>query len=538
MKFIVPFGPGAGADIGARVFAEKLTQKWGQPVVIENKPGGDSIVAIQSFLSANDDHVLLFGPSGNFTVHPFNYTKLPYNPADLVPIARASNTLIARGGEGRTRPTSNVKEFTEAVRAAPGKFNYGAVPGITEFIFWGYAYHEKLDIPQVPYRDINVAPVDLGEGRIQAVMASYAIVQPQINAGRIKLFVVNNKTRISTAPDMPTAREQGYPSLEMEGLVGLFGLKTMSSELKEKIAADFRAVDRRRQHRRAAEVHRPGDQCRRAEGVRRLDRGAAPRSSPRRRRRSTTSRRTDGWRSARRTVLARPSPAQALAGPAVAQSYPSRVIKLIVPYTAGSPNDVMARLLTQHLSPRLGQPIVIDNKPGGGTAIGTKAAIAAEPDGYTLLFISSAIVIDPAMKKLDYDPQKDLTPVSAVNSTSWLITVNPSLPVKTLPEFVAYSKAHPGTLNFAATQGTAAILVAERFKQLSGTDVLIVPYKGGTAAIPDFLGGRIQMLQPDAVDLDGADPRRQDAAAADHQPDALCATCRTCRPRARSACRS
>ncbi len=95
MKFIVPFGPGAGADIGARLFAEKLTQKWGQPVVIENKPGGDSIVAINAFLAANDDHVLLFGPSGNFTVHPFIYTKLTYNPADLIPIARASNTLLA-----------------------------------------------------------------------------------------------------------------------------------------------------------------------------------------------------------------------------------------------------------------------------------------------------------------------------------------------------------------------------------------------------------------------------------------------------------
>ena len=95
VKLIVPFGPGAGADIGGRLFAEKLTQKWGHPVVIENRPGGDSIVAIQAFLSANDDHVLLFGPSGNFTVHPFNYAKLTYNPADLVPIARASNTLIA-----------------------------------------------------------------------------------------------------------------------------------------------------------------------------------------------------------------------------------------------------------------------------------------------------------------------------------------------------------------------------------------------------------------------------------------------------------
>jgi tripartite-type tricarboxylate transporter receptor subunit TctC len=241
VKFIVPFGPGAGADIGARLFAEKLTGRWGHPVVIENRPGGDSIVAIQAFLSANDDHTLLFGPSGNFTVHPFNYSKLSYNPADLIPVARASNTLLAAAVKADA-PYDNVKKFTEAVRAAPGTFNYGAVQGITEFTFWGYAHHEKLQITQVPYRDINAAPVDLGEGRIQMVMASYAILQPQVNAGRIKLFVVNNKTRIAPAPDMPTAREQGYPSLEVEGLVGLFGLKSMSDELKEKIAADFRAV--------------------------------------------------------------------------------------------------------------------------------------------------------------------------------------------------------------------------------------------------------------------------------------------------------
>ena len=182
--------------------------------------------------------------------------------------------------------------------------------------------------------------------------------------------------------------------------------------------------------------------------------------------------------------------------PALAQSYPSRVIKLVVPYTPGSPNDVMARLLTQNLAPRLGQPIVIDNKPGGGTSIGTKAAAAAEPDGYTLLFVSSAIVIDPAMKHVAYDPFKEFAPVAGVNTTYWLIVVSPSLPVKTLAEFVAYTKAHPGTINFAATQGTAAILVAERFKQLSGADVFIIPYKGGAAALPDFLGGRIQVLNP------------------------------------------
>jgi tripartite-type tricarboxylate transporter receptor subunit TctC len=184
------------------------------------------------------------------------------------------------------------------------------------------------------------------------------------------------------------------------------------------------------------------------------------------------------------------------APPALAQSYPSRVIKLVVPFTPGSPNDVMARLLTQHLSPRLGQPIVIDNKPGGGTSIGTKLAAAAEPDGYTLLFISSALIIDPAMKHAAYDPLKEFAPIATVNTTAWLITIAPSLPAKTLKEFVAHSKAHPGTINFAATQGTAAILVAERFKQLSGADLFIIPYKGGAAALPDFLGGRIQVLNP------------------------------------------
>ncbi|MCX7311367.1 MAG: tripartite tricarboxylate transporter substrate-binding protein [Alphaproteobacteria bacterium] len=111
--------------------------------------------------------------------------------------------------------------------------------------------------------------------------------------------------------------------------------------------------------------------------------------------------------------------------PAIAQSYPSRVIKLVVPFTAGSPNDVMARLLTQHLGPRLGQPVVIDNKPGGGTTIGSKMAAAAEPDGYTLLFISSAIVTDPAMKGATYDPLTDFAPVATVNTTAWLIAIPP-----------------------------------------------------------------------------------------------------------------
>ena len=241
VKLIIPFGPGAGADIGARLFAERLTAKWGQPVVVENRPGGDAIVSINAFLGANDDHTFWFGPTGSFIVHPFVYAKLNYNPADLTPIARVSNTILTVSVK-KDAPYSNVKEFTEAARAAPGKFNSGLVQGVTEFTFWGYQHHEKLDIAQVPYRDINVAPVDLGEGRIQVVMSSLAVAQPQWQAGRIKLITVTTKERVKAAPDVPTAREQGYPSLEWEGLVGLFGLKSMSTELKEKIAADVRAA--------------------------------------------------------------------------------------------------------------------------------------------------------------------------------------------------------------------------------------------------------------------------------------------------------
>ncbi len=241
VKFIVPFGPGAGADIGARLLAEQLQGRWGKPVVIENRPGGDSLVAIQAFLSADDDHTLLFGPSGNFTVHPFQYAKLPYQAGDLVPIARVSNTILALGVPASMN-IGTVAEFVARVRAEPGKFNTSAVPGITDFTFDYFAKTEGLSVVKVPYRDTVQAATDVGEGRLQAYMASYAILQPQTQAGRIKAIVVNGRERVSLLPDVPTAKEAGYPSLEVEGLVGLFGLKSMPQELRDKIGADLMAA--------------------------------------------------------------------------------------------------------------------------------------------------------------------------------------------------------------------------------------------------------------------------------------------------------
>jgi tripartite-type tricarboxylate transporter receptor subunit TctC len=182
-------------------------------------------------------------------------------------------------------------------------------------------------------------------------------------------------------------------------------------------------------------------------------------------------------------------------GLALAQSYPSKPIKAILPYTAGSPNDVFARLIGPVLASRLGQSVVIDNRPGGGTAIGLKAVMTSEPDGYTLLFTNTPthVIAQLVSKGFTYDPIKDFVPIVTVGSTSLVLVVPPSLPANNLQEFVSYAKANPGKLNFGFGQGTLPHLVGEAFKLATGTDIASIPYRGGAQAITDMLGGRIHM---------------------------------------------
>ena len=241
MKFIIPFGPGAGADIGARLIQEKLSARWGKPVVIDNRPGGDSIIAIQAMLSANEDHTFLWGPSGNFIVHPYLYQKLTYNPDDLLPIASFSSTVLSVGVP-ESLGVSDLADFVKRARAEAGKFNSAAVPGITELAFDYFAVKAGLTFTKVPYRDIVQAVNDLAEGRLQVYSSSYAIQRPQREAGRIKVLAQMGRKRAPSLPDIPTAAEAGFPAMEMEGLVGLFGSPAVSAELREKIGADIVAA--------------------------------------------------------------------------------------------------------------------------------------------------------------------------------------------------------------------------------------------------------------------------------------------------------
>jgi tripartite-type tricarboxylate transporter receptor subunit TctC len=179
---------------------------------------------------------------------------------------------------------------------------------------------------------------------------------------------------------------------------------------------------------------------------------------------------------------------------AVADTYPVRAIKMIAPFTPGSPVDVAARLLAQQLSAALPQSVVVENRPGAGTIIGMKAATTAAPDGYTLLFQSSSLVVAPAMyKNLDFDPLKSFAPVANVAWGSWVTVVPPELPVRNAQELIAYAKANPDKLAFGYGQGTAPQLVGEWFNKTNGLAIASVPYKGGMQAVTDMLVGSIQL---------------------------------------------
>src|SRR5262245_29423836 len=149
VKFIVPLGPGSGADISARLFADRLAKRWGQGVVVENRPGADGVVAITAFIGANDDHTLLFGPSSSFVGHPYTLDKMSYDPRELSPIAKISNTVVSIAAPGSMN-VGSLKELIDEVRAQPGKLNWATITGVTDIIVAGFAKNAGLEMNKIP----------------------------------------------------------------------------------------------------------------------------------------------------------------------------------------------------------------------------------------------------------------------------------------------------------------------------------------------------------------------------------------------------
>jgi tripartite-type tricarboxylate transporter receptor subunit TctC len=181
---------------------------------------------------------------------------------------------------------------------------------------------------------------------------------------------------------------------------------------------------------------------------------------------------------------------------ASAFDYPARPVHLIVAFAAGGGNDILARLMGQWLSERLGQPFVIENRPGAGTNVGTEAVVRAQPDGYTLLLVSKPAAINATLyDNLNFNFTRDIAPVAGIMRVPEVMLVNPSVPAKTLPEFIAYAKANPGKINMAsAGNGSGTHVSGELFKMMAGVDMVHVPYRGSGPALIDLLGGQVQVL--------------------------------------------
>ena len=185
----------------------------------------------------------------------------------------------------------------------------------------------------------------------------------------------------------------------------------------------------------------------------------------------------------------------AVAAPLSAQQYPAKPVKIIVAFPPGGVSDLVGRIIAQRLTAVLGQPVIVENKPGAAGMIGTEAALKAPPDGYTLTMISSAYTTASALNKLNFDPIGDITPIIQISREPFVVAVTPSLPVKNIRELVAHAKANPGKLNFAsAGPGTPSHLAAELFSSRAGIRMHHVPYKGGGQAITDLIAGQTDLF--------------------------------------------
>jgi tripartite-type tricarboxylate transporter receptor subunit TctC len=242
VKFILSLGPGSGADIGARLYADRLAKLWGQPVVVENRPGGDGVIAINAVISARDDHTLLWGPTANFVGHPYSLDRMPYDPNELVPVARVSGTVVTISAPV-TMNVGSLNELIARAREQPGKMNWTTAVTMTDIILEGFLKSSGIDMAHVRYKDAVGAVNDLMENRIQMYSSAYAIVRAQAQAGRVKLLAVQARNRVPGL-DLPTVAEQGFPGLNFEGLVGIIAARSsgLSSAARDRIAADVKAV--------------------------------------------------------------------------------------------------------------------------------------------------------------------------------------------------------------------------------------------------------------------------------------------------------
>jgi tripartite-type tricarboxylate transporter receptor subunit TctC len=241
VRLIVPLPPGSGMDLSARLAAERLAERWGQPVVVENRQGADGILAVTAFLSARDEHTFLFSFAGIVTFNHLLHERLPYDPRELVPIAPAIDNFLGVAASATLRVNS-LAELVGAAKGQPGKLNWAATPGLPVYVLLALQRFAGISMTQIAYRDFAPAYQDLTTGRLHVAGTGVPTLVPHHKAGTARLLFVTNRERSPHAPDVPTAREAGYPELTFDGVSGIYGWRDMRPEIRERIVADMRTI--------------------------------------------------------------------------------------------------------------------------------------------------------------------------------------------------------------------------------------------------------------------------------------------------------
>jgi tripartite-type tricarboxylate transporter receptor subunit TctC len=242
VRIILPLPAGSGTDLAARLFAERLAERWSQPVIVENVPGADGILGAARFVGSHDNHTLLFSFAGPITINPLIHDSLPYDPSrDLVPIASAIDNFFAIATSS-SLGVDSIDGLVALARKEPGKLNWTATAGLPQYIFAALQKSADLEMTYVPYREVTLALQDLSESRVQVLATGVSILLPQVESGKVRLLMVTSRSRSPLAEDVPTAAEAGHPELLFEGMVGFYGWRNMAPDLRERIAADIRAV--------------------------------------------------------------------------------------------------------------------------------------------------------------------------------------------------------------------------------------------------------------------------------------------------------
>jgi tripartite-type tricarboxylate transporter receptor subunit TctC len=244
VRMIVPSPAGSATDVAARMYAEGLSRRWVRPVIVENKSGPDPIVAVATFAAGRDDHTLLYGNASMVTVNPLLRETLPQDPTmNMLPVAPGASSILVIAVT-QSLPAHSLKDLVQLARSKPGALSWGAGPSLPHFVFAATLKRHRLDMVHIPYRDAATTRADLNDGRVHVLSTSLQAVEALVTAGKARILAVTSPQRERVLPDVPTVAEAGFPEMEIEGLSGLFGCRDMPPELRDRIAADMRAVSR------------------------------------------------------------------------------------------------------------------------------------------------------------------------------------------------------------------------------------------------------------------------------------------------------